>query len=1419
MMADDDSIRQTDLEDFPTVRSFGSGTRVFGRYVLESLAGRSGLGVVWRAHDAERDEPVALKFLPDVVARDDRAVAELKDETVQVSGLVHPNIARVYQFEREGAAAAIAMEFVNGTTLAHRRLQQPGKIYPVETLAPLVAQLCAALDYAHQQANIIHRDLRPANILVTQEGVVKVTDFGIARSLGDLNARLTGRAGNTGSALLCMSPQQLQGDDPSTSDDIYALGAILYELLTGRPPFYTGDVAWQIREMAPKPVNSRLAAFRLQPVPAAWDETVLACLAKEPERRPQSAGAVAARLNLAGPPAQAMPPAAVEPRAPSDAQPREFTVIVDPADAGARVWLGPASNAEVKDGRVVLENLPDGEQELIVQAEGYQLFTTRVNVANGRGSAQARLIPVKGAIAIAARPGTVVTAIDSRGRGLGLGTVPEGGVLTNDTLLTVGAYRLKFAHADFAPVELADVELVVGRTVRVAPVQAPLPGELRVFSLPTGAEVRVNGAVAGSTPATIRSQPSGPALRIEVFQPGYRRVEQTVTLKPREARNVNFGLLTPESGGIALRARNAGFGWAAAAVTVDGKPVQPGIEVAVPSGTSASQAPFLIEGLEVGSRTVEVSHPDYEPWKLTVEVRDHGNAEVNVALAPKPGTVACETTPAGARVVINGMDQHDATFIDSQTEAECVTPLRGMLSPGTYTLRFELKDYKSVTRSVTVVANQSADVAATLEKISRPEEGRAWTVPNLDLGMVFIQPGTFTMGSATGGADEKPQTHVTLGKGFWIGKTEVTQTQWEAVMGTTAAQQRDKVNREWALRGEGRDFPIYYVNWDEAMDFCRKLTEREHAADRLPDGLAYTLPTEAQWEYACRAGTTENHAGTLEAMAWYGSDKGGQTHPVAQKQANAWGLFDMHGNVREWCLDWYQDHLPGGNVVDPVGPASGPTRVTRGGSWVSPARDCRSAARFGSPPALRQGSLGFRLALTPGRPEKSKQSGPGKKAEVRSSPEIRTGNQAIAEPAVSPPAGGGTSGLGSAAVDDLPTVRGVPEIRGAELQPAAPGRRDGEPGTAAPKTRLYKVPDSEPIGCGAFLAGVAVLVLAAAGWWFFGSNHPAPQKTGPEGAEATTKAVQAQESAGEQPRMQMVERGSDISHEVSAVPATPSQEPKAVNPSAQAPAPSVGARPQGTQPGATPGTLEKPRGAEEGHPWTVPDLNLEMVYVHPGGFTLGSPDSEKGRYKNESPQTQVTLTKGYWLGKTAVTQGQWEALMTDNPSNVKGADRPVDRVTWDDATEFCRKLTERERAAGRLTDGYVYALPTEAQWEYACRAGTTGPYAGAGNLDNLGWYSLNSGGTTHPVGQKQPNAWGLYDMHGNVGQWCRDWYGDYPGGSATDPAGPATGSFRVDRGGSCSLPARFCRSAFRRRIEPGSRENNLGFRLALAPAR
>jgi formylglycine-generating enzyme required for sulfatase activity len=233
-------------------------------------------------------------------------------------------------------------------------------------------------------------------------------------------------------------------------------------------------------------------------------------------------------------------------------------------------------------------------------------------------------------------------------------------------------------------------------------------------------------------------------------------------------------------------------------------------------------------------------------------------------------------------------------------------------------------------------------------------------------------------------------------------------------------------------------------------------------------------------------------------------------------------------------------------------------------------------------------------------------------------------------------------------------------------------------------------------------------------------------------------------------------------------------------------------------------------------PHVIADLKLEMLWVEPGTFTMGSANDEPERNKAEGPQTRVTLSRGFWLGKTEVTQAQYEAVTGTNPSTFKsaGPDAPVERVSWIDAMAFCEKLNARERAAGRLPPGYAYTLPTEAQWEYAYRAGTTGIYPVEPNAS--AWFANNSGETTHPVGTKQANAWGFYDMAGNVLEWCFDWYGDYPGGAVNDWSGPAHGYYRMARGGSWRTDAKQGRAAARGGGSAGRLDYTLGFRLALS---
>ena len=230
-------------------------------------------------------------------------------------------------------------------------------------------------------------------------------------------------------------------------------------------------------------------------------------------------------------------------------------------------------------------------------------------------------------------------------------------------------------------------------------------------------------------------------------------------------------------------------------------------------------------------------------------------------------------------------------------------------------------------------------------------------------------------------------------------------------------------------------------------------------------------------------------------------------------------------------------------------------------------------------------------------------------------------------------------------------------------------------------------------------------------------------------------------------------------------------------------------------------------------------LNMEMIPIPAGTFVMGSPPDEDGRFPDEDLQTTVTITKPFWLGKTEVTQSQWKAVMGNNPSLFTGDDLPVVNVDWHDAVAFCEKLNEMKRDT--LPAGYRYTLPTEAQWEYACRAGTTTRFYHGDDpdyieLEKYAWYRNNSSRKIHPFGGKLPNGWVLYDMYGNVLEWCLDWKGDFTGGSVSDPQGPQSGTYRVLRSGCMLDLARRCRSALRTWFRPDDSGSYLGFRVALS---
>jgi formylglycine-generating enzyme required for sulfatase activity len=245
----------------------------------------------------------------------------------------------------------------------------------------------------------------------------------------------------------------------------------------------------------------------------------------------------------------------------------------------------------------------------------------------------------------------------------------------------------------------------------------------------------------------------------------------------------------------------------------------------------------------------------------------------------------------------------------------------------------------------------------------------------------------------------------------------------------------------------------------------------------------------------------------------------------------------------------------------------------------------------------------------------------------------------------------------------------------------------------------------------------------------------------------------------------------------------------------------------------------------QGQLFIVPSCGMKLNWVGPGPFLMGSPATEAGRSDDEGPQTEVTISRGFWMGMFTVTQEEWKAVAEDasglnaEPSFFRGNRLPVEQVSWDDCYKWLQELNALEER--RLPAGYEYRLPTEAEWEFVCRAGTATRFHFGDSDDPLSdyaWHVANSGGKTHSVGEKKPNAWGFHDMHGNVWEWCENRYGGpLPGGRVTDPQGPIMGINRVFRGGAWGIAPVRCRAAYRVWNRPAYRDYTVGLRVALAP--
>jgi len=829
--------REPALRDDATVQN--QGELLFRRYRVMRELGRGGMGVVVLAHDTALDIPVAVKLVPDLVVKDTEAVADLRKEVLRGMALMHPGIVRTNNFEKDESGAGIVMEIVEGDTLTDLKIAQPGGCFDPEQIIPWLEQLCAVLDYAHGDAHIVHRDLKPRNIMLAKSGRVKVADFGIAAVISDSMSRHS-MEGTVSGTLSYMSPQQAEGKRPTPLDDIHALGATIYELLTGKPPFFRGNpttILAQIISLVPPSMMERRVDLEVTGRPAlplVWEEVIAACLAKDPAERPQTAGEVLARLRSAPSSVEArfVSPSPPPPAASSVVEPEAATLPSHPAPSGRRsraplMWAACAA-AVVVGGVVIYRNRPPVSNRPTASTSSSLTQPAQAADTSPHPIATPPLAMPAPVVLASPPPATPPpSALDE----------PDPPGFPADQIARRNARRafVRAASDSFAKIPSLDVNTAASDVSGNGKVWALASDGLHVFE-DTDGDGKADKVIHAVAPPLF---PSDLAPDRFILEGHDRKLSRIMLLKGNQ--HVAELQDTDGDGGI--------------------------------------------------DKSIRLNSPTPPPQPL------------------KPGAATKD------RPFINSLGQEfvpvaDTNVLFSRWETR-VKDYRRFVEEGSY-------DMTKGERAFTAARDAKGNVTWA-------QEGGTWSDPK------FPQP-------------------------------------------------------------QGDDHPVVCVSWEDARAFCEWLTRTEHASGRISPEATYRLPTDHEWSLAAGLGAEESvamqpleksenarggypwgspwpppaNAANLcgvesrveagEASDWtfidgYG-DGAPRTAPVGSYLPTAQGLYDLSGNVWEWC-------------EDRIAP-SDERRVLRGGSWYDddPDRLLASYRRPGMPRG-RWDRHGFRAVLDP----------------------------------------------------------------------------------------------------------------------------------------------------------------------------------------------------------------------------------------------------------------------------------------------------------------------------------------------------------------------------------------------------------------------------------------------------------------------
>ncbi len=978
-----------DALTFRQRKRFKTGDVLCGRYKILGELGQGGMGLVFRCLDEVGGIEVAVKMLPPEVSHDTGEMEEVRENFQMVEKLHHPNICAIKTLERDERTGdyLLVMERVEGVNLRQwrkgraRSPNAPGVGLGQAALPeviPVLRQIAAALDYAHG-AKVVHRDIKPSNVMVGADGSVRVLDFGLAAQIHTSFSRVSQvRYGTSGTGPY-MAPEQWRGQRQDGKTDQYALGVLAYELLTGHCPFESHEAS----------VLREAVLHDLPEKPAGLDDEAWAALQraldKNREERFASCTEFVASLGGGVEPRNTRKTRKEEGRARTPLRAVMLVILL------AVLGLGGWGVQRWREG--AREVAQHAQLQAAEQAKADQLWSQarealerneldqasqRAGELEGLDRARAASLREEIANRVTKKDATAAYGEPKRrhdddlpkwekdAEGLeALITRFKEAWNSGELSWQAGEWKLAYEHFQKATQTAGEMDRQIAARATAREARAAA-GKAEEIARQAGAEQDAASRWEKAAAARKQGQDTMGQGDFAAAAKGYEEAARLFGVAGTYAQQAQaYGKARKAyDERLAGLDRNllrdfGGAAWKAASETANSaslKGDEPG-EGATLYGQALAR---LNEAAETAPKA-KVEADFAQALKAAQEALAGGQWEAAKeqavrALALKPGHQEAAGVRQRAEEHLVPMLIVEVMADGRKVDAEVKQGEKAFRSGQALTLAKDATYAFAVSYAadpsgrrwkpadVNLVADwtgaQTNRVVLEEQKEPRPDELRT-----LDLGggvtldLVSIPAGSFMMGSPENEAerygDEGPQHRVTISSGFWMGKYEVTQEQWQRVMGSNPSNFKGVKN------------PVEMVRWTEAKDFCGKVGGR--------------LPTEAEWEYACRAGTTGPYAGNLDRIGWYYENSGSTMHPVGQKQANAWGLYDMHGNVWEWCEDGTRTYTSAAQK-DPEGPA-GSSRLLRGGGWGDLAGLCRSARRGDIAPATRNIIFGFRLVV------------------------------------------------------------------------------------------------------------------------------------------------------------------------------------------------------------------------------------------------------------------------------------------------------------------------------------------------------------------------------------------------------------------------------------------------------------------------